>query len=182
MADKQRTISQPVTLTGKGLHTGVDVEVTICPAEVNTGVNFQRTDLEGQPKIEAVADNVIDTSRGTSIGTKNVKVNTIEHMVAALYGMGIDNALVKVNGPEMPIMDGSSRFFVEAIASVGTVEQGAIRNYFTIKEKMVFSDEKNGIEIVAYPDDGFSIDLMVDYNSRVLGHQYAKMGNIDEFA
>jgi len=96
--------------------------------------------------------------------------------------MGIDNALVKVNGPEMPIMDGSSRFFVEAIASVGTVEQGAIRNYFTIKEKMVFSDEKNGIEIVAYPDDGFSIDLMVDYNSRVLGHQYAKMGNIDEFA
>lgn len=181
MADRQRTISQPVTLHGKGLHTGVEVEVSIYPAEVNTGIVFQRTDLDGQPKIQALADYVIDTSRGTTIATKNVKVHTIEHMMAALAGMGIDNALVKVSGPEMPIMDGSSKVFVDAIAKVGTVEQGAERNYYVIKEKTVFRDEKNNIEIIAYPDDGFSIDVMVDYGSRVLGHQYAKMNSIEEF-
>jgi len=181
MADKQRTISQPVTLSGKGLHTGANVEVSIHPAEVNTGITFQRTDLEGQPKIEATADNVVDTSRGTTIATKNIKISTIEHMMAALYGMGIDNALVKVNGPEMPIMNGGSKLFVDAIASVGTVEQGAERNYFVIKEKTVFVDEKNNIEIVAYPDNGFSIDVMIDYNSKVLGHQFAKLKQIEDF-
>lgn len=181
MADKQRTISQEVTLTGKGLHTGAEVEVLICPADVNTGIIFQRTDLEGFPKIEAIADNVTDTSRGTTIATKNVKINTIEHMMAALSGTGIDNAIIKVNGPEMPILDGSSRLFVDAILKVGTVEQGAERNYYIIKEKEVFRDEKNQVEIVIYPDDGFSIDVQVDYNSKVLGHQYAKMNSIDEF-
>lgn len=181
MADKQRTIAQVVTLTGKGLHTGAEVEVSIQPAEVNTGIIFQRTDMDGQPKIEAVAENVIDTSRGTTIAVKNAKVITIEHMMAALYGMGIDNALVQVNGPEMPIMDGSSKYFVEAIAKVGTVEQGAERNYLYIKDKMVYTDEKNNVEIIIYPDDKLSIDVMVDYNSRVLGHQYAKMNSIDDF-
>ena len=181
MADKQRTISQPITLTGRGLHTGANVEVSIHPAEVNTGITFQRSDLEGQPKIEAIADNVVDTSRGTTIATKNIKISTIEHMMAALSGMGIDNAIVKVNGPEMPIMDGSSKLFAEAIAKVGTSEQGAERNYFVIKEKTVWVDEKNNIEIVAYPDEGFSIDVMIDYNSRVLGHQFAKLKHIDDF-
>ncbi len=181
MSDKQRTIQQPVALRGKGLHTGVDVEVNICPAEVNTGITFQRVDLDGQPKIDAVADNVIDTSRGTTIAIKNIKISTIEHVMAALAGMGIDNALVKVNGPEMPILDGSARMIVEAIAQVGTVEQGAERNYFVIREKTVYVDEKNNIEIVAYPDDGYSIDVMIDYKSRVLGHQYAKLIHIDEF-
>lgn len=181
MADKQRTIQQAVSLKGKGLHTGVEVEVTICPAEVNTGYVFQRTDLEGQPKVEAIADNVTDTSRGTTIAQKGVKINTIEHVMAALSGMGIDNALVKVDGPEMPILDGSSRLVVNEIAKVGTVEQGAERNYFIIREKTIFRDEKNNIEIVAYPDDGFSIDVMIDYNSRVLGHQYAKLINLEDF-
>lgn len=181
MSDKQRTISQSVTFKGKGLHTGANVEVSINPAEVNTGVVFQRIDLEGQPTINAIADNVIDTSRGTTIGIKDVKVCTIEHMMAALTGMGIDNALVKVDGPEMPIMQGSSRMFVEGISKVGTVEQGAMRNYYVIHEKMVFKDEANNVEIVAFPDDKFSIDVLVDYNSRVLGHQFAKMNDISEF-
>ena len=181
MADKQRTIQQVVSVTGKGLHTGVEVEVIICPAEVNTGYIFQRVDLDGQPKVEALADNVTDTSRGTTIVQKGVKIHTVEHVLAALSGMGIDNALIKVNGPEMPIMDGSSSVFVNEIAKVGTVEQGAERNYFIIREKTVFRDEKNNIEIVAYPDDGFSIDVMIDYNSRVLGHQYAKLTQIEDF-
>lgn len=182
MSDKQRTIGRSVTFSGKGLHTGADVEVSINPAEVNTGVVFQRVDLEGQPCIPAHADNVIDTSRGTTIGAKGVKVSTIEHMMAAITGMGIDNALVKVNGPEMPIMQGSARMFVEGIAQVGTQEQGAVRNYLTIREKMEFRDEKNNVEIVAYPDDKFNIDVLVDYNSRVLGHQFAKMADLSEFA
>ena len=181
MADKQRTIQQPVSVKGKGLHTGVEVEVIICPAEVNTGYVFQRVDLEGQPKVEALADYVTDTSRGTTLVQKGIKIATVEHVLAALSGMGIDNALIKVNGPEMPIMDGSSSFFANGIATVGTVEQGAERNYFIIREKTVFKDEKNNIEIVAYPDDGFSIDVMIDYNSRVLGHQYAKLINIEDF-
>jgi len=181
MADKQRTIQQAVTVKGKGLHTGVEVEVVICPAEVNTGYIFQRVDLEGQPKIEALADYVTDTSRGTTLVQKGIKITTVEHVLAALSGMGIDNALIKVNGPEMPIMDGSSSIFVNEIAKVGTVEQGAERNYFIIREKTVYRDEKNNIEIVAYPDDGFSIDVMIDYNSKVLGHQYAKLINIEDF-
>lgn len=181
MADKQRTIQQAVTVKGKGLHTGVEVEVVICPAEVNTGYIFQRVDLEGQPKIEALADFVTDTSRGTTLVQKGIKITTVEHVLAALSGMGIDNALVKVNGPEMPIMDGSSSIFVNEIAKVGTIEQGAERNYFIIREKTVYRDEKNNIEIVAYPDDGFSIDVMIDYNSKVLGHQYAKLINIEDF-
>lgn len=181
MSDKQRTISQPVSFSGKGLHTGANVEVSINPNEVNCGIVFQRIDLEGQPTIAAAAENVIDTSRGTTIGTKNVKVCTIEHMMAALAGMGIDNALVKVNGPEMPIMQGSSRMFVEGISKVGTVEQGAERNYLVIKEKMEFRDEEKNVEIVVYPDDKFSVDVLVDYNSRVLGHQFAKMNDISEF-
>jgi len=181
MADKQRTIQQAVTVKGKGLHTGVEVEVVICPAEVNTGYIFQRVDLDGQPKIEALADYVTDTSRGTTLVQKGIKITTVEHVLAALSGMGIDNALIKVNGPEMPIMDGSSSVFVNEIAKVGTVEQGAERNYFIIREKTVYRDEKNNIEIVAYPDDGFSIDVMIDYNSKVLGHQYAKLINIEDF-
>jgi UDP-3-O-[3-hydroxymyristoyl] N-acetylglucosamine deacetylase / 3-hydroxyacyl-[acyl-carrier-protein] dehydratase len=181
MADKQRTIQQVVSVTGRGLHTGVEVEVIICPAEVNTGYIFQRVDLEGQPKVEALADYVTDTSRGTTLVQKGVKIHTVEHVLAALSGMGIDNALIKVNGPEMPIMDGSSSVFVKEIAKVGTVEQGAERNFFIIREKTVFRDEKNNIEIIAYPDDGFSIDVMIDYNSRVLGHQYAKLTNIEDF-
>ena len=182
--DKQQTIDKPASFNGRGLHTGVNVEVTVLPAEPNAGIAFQRIDLEGQPVIKALADNVIDTSRGTTIGLKdnpNARVSTVEHMLAALTGMGVDNALVQVNGPELPIMQGSSRLFVEGLKQSGVVEQNADRNYLVIKKKTAFRDEQNNVEIVAYPDDKFSMDVLVDYNSHVLGHQFAKMNDIAEF-
>lgn len=182
--DKQHTINKPATYSGKGLHTGVNVEVTVLPAAPNTGIAFQRVDLEGQPIIKALAENVIDTSRGTTIGLKDnpaARVSTVEHMLASLTGMGIDNALVQVNGPELPIMQGSARLFVEGIKKAGLAEQDAERNYLVIKKKTIFRDEQNNVEIVAYPDDKLSIDVLVDYNSHVLGHQFAKMNDIAEF-
>lgn len=181
MSNKQRTIAQLASFKGKGLHTGANVEVSINPAEPNTGIIFQRIDLEGQPTVGALAENVVDTSRGTTIASGSARISTIEHMMAALTGMEIDNALVKVNGPEMPIMLGSSKMFVEGITKAGVVEQDAERNYFVIKEKTVFRDDKNNVEIVAYPDDTLAIDVLVDYKSRVLGHQFAKMSDISEF-
>lgn len=181
MSEKQRTIQKEVTIKGKGLHTGVDVQLTICPAEENTGFVFQRTDVANLPTIEAVADYVVDTSRGTTLEQNGVKVSTVEHVLAALIGLGIDNALLKVNGPEIPIMDGSSKYFVEAIKKVGIVKQNAERGFYVIKEKLVYSDPTNGIEIAAFPDDSFSVDVLIDYNSRVLGNQYAQLSNFGEF-
>jgi UDP-3-O-[3-hydroxymyristoyl] N-acetylglucosamine deacetylase/3-hydroxyacyl-[acyl-carrier-protein] dehydratase len=182
MQQKQTTLHKEIIFRGKGLHTGVNVELTICPADENTGYVFKRTDVQGEPTIEAIADNVVDTSRGTTIEQNGVRVSTIEHVMAALSGMGIDNALLKVNGPEMPIMDGSSRVFVEEIAKVEIVSQNAERGFYVIKEKLVYSDPKNGIEIAAFPDESFSIDVLIDYNSRVLGNQYAQLTDIGEFA
>jgi UDP-3-O-[3-hydroxymyristoyl] N-acetylglucosamine deacetylase/3-hydroxyacyl-[acyl-carrier-protein] dehydratase len=181
MSEKQRTIQQEVTIKGKGLHTGVEAVLTICPAEENTGYVFQRTDLPNQPLIEAIADNVVDTSRGTTLEQNGARVSTIEHVLAALTGMGIDNALLKITGPEMPIMDGSSREIVEEIKKVGVVKQTAERVFYVIKEKLVYSDPEHGIEIAAFPDDAFSIDVLIDYNSRVLGHQFAQLQNIGDF-
>lgn len=184
MSDRQHTLKQPVSFSGKGLHTGVSVEVTVNPSAPNTGISFQRIDLDGQPVIKAVAENVIDTSRGTTIGIKStpeVRVSTIEHMMAALTGLRIDNALIQVNGPEMPIMQGSARLFTEGIQKVGVEEQDAEANYLIIKKKTVFRDEQNNVEIVAYPDDKFNIDVLVDYNSHILGHQFARMTDISEF-
>jgi UDP-3-O-[3-hydroxymyristoyl] N-acetylglucosamine deacetylase/3-hydroxyacyl-[acyl-carrier-protein] dehydratase len=181
MSEKQRTIQQEVTIKGKGLHTGVEAVLTICPAEENTGYVFQRTDLPNMPTIEAIADNVVDTSRGTTLEQNGARVSTIEHVLAALSGMGIDNALLKITGPEMPIMDGSSREIVEEIKKVGVVKQSAERVFYVIKEKLVYSDPEHGIEIAAFPDDAFSIDVLIDYNSRVLGHQFAQLQNIGDF-
>ena len=179
--EKQRTLAQPVVLKGKGLHTGVDVTLIINPSEVSTGFVFQRVDLPEQPIIEAIADNVVDTSRGTTIEQNGAKVSTIEHVMAALIGCGVDNAVIQVDGPEMPIMDGSSRYFVEAINKTGTVEQDANREFYVIKEKIVYTDPKNNIEIIAYPDETFSLDVLIDYNSRILGHQYAKLDSLNDF-
>jgi UDP-3-O-[3-hydroxymyristoyl] N-acetylglucosamine deacetylase/3-hydroxyacyl-[acyl-carrier-protein] dehydratase len=181
MSEKQRTIQQETIIKGKGLHTGVNAELTICPAPENTGFVFQRMDLPNFPTIEAIADNVIDTSRGTTLEQNGARVSTIEHVLAALSGMGIDNAILKINGPEMPIMDGSSKYIVEAIKSVGVVKQEAERVFYVIKEKLVYSDPENGIEIAAFPDDSFSLDVLIDYNSRVLGHQFAQLKNINDF-
>jgi UDP-3-O-[3-hydroxymyristoyl] N-acetylglucosamine deacetylase/3-hydroxyacyl-[acyl-carrier-protein] dehydratase len=181
MVDKQRTVSKPVSLKGKGLHTGVEVEVTICPAPENHGYQFKRLDIEGRPLIRALAEHVNITERSTTIVDKGASITTVEHLLAALYGMGIDNALMEINGPEVPIMDGSSKPFVEAILSAGTVFQQAERNYYQIREKIEFRDEKNDIDIIAYPDNEFMVDVHIDYNSRVLGHQFASLKNISQF-
>ena len=179
---KQQTIAKPVSLKGNGLHTGLFINATILPAEVNTGFVFQRTDLDGEPKVKALVDNVIDTSRSTVIESGNARVSTVEHVLSALTGMGIDNAIIKLDAPEMPILDGSARFYVEAIREAGIVQQQADREYYEIKEPVVYKDESRGIEIMALPSDGFSANVMIDYNSPVLGNQYAAINDLSEFA
>jgi UDP-3-O-[3-hydroxymyristoyl] N-acetylglucosamine deacetylase/3-hydroxyacyl-[acyl-carrier-protein] dehydratase len=181
MLVKQQTLQKPVSIKGKGLHTGVEAELTICPASVNHGYKFKRLDLEGQPVISAIADNVVDASRGTSIEENGVRVCTVEHVLAALWGMGVDNAMIEINGPEMPIMDGSSAPFVKLIKEAGIIELDAVRKYFEVKERIVYADKARGVEIAIYPDDHFSIDVMIDYKSRTLGHQYAMLSDMDDF-
>jgi UDP-3-O-[3-hydroxymyristoyl] N-acetylglucosamine deacetylase/3-hydroxyacyl-[acyl-carrier-protein] dehydratase len=181
MAEKQRTLKAPITFTGRGLHTGVNVNMTFHPAPDSHGYVFKRTDLPGQPLINALAENVVETSRGTTIEEKGARVSTIEHVLASFAGMGIDNVLVEIDGPETPIMDGSAREYVEAIANTGTVEQATDRKYFILKEKVEYYDEKNGIHIIAYPDKIQSINVLIDYNSRVLGNQHASLEDLDKF-
>lgn len=181
MSQKQKTIREAVSLKGKGLHTGYDVEIIFRPAPVNHGFKFQRIDLEGKPTISASVDNVADTSRGTTLVENGVEIHTIEHVLASLVGLELDNILMEFSGPEAPILDGSARLYVEALKKAGFKEQEAEKNYYVIKERIVFRDEKNNIEIVAYPDDHFSVDVMVDYNSKVLGNQYASYHPTHDF-
>ncbi|MFO7370415.1 MAG: bifunctional UDP-3-O-[3-hydroxymyristoyl] N-acetylglucosamine deacetylase/3-hydroxyacyl-ACP dehydratase [Bacteroidales bacterium] len=181
MAEKQRTVAKPVSLKGKGLHSGVEVEVTINPAAENYGYQFKRTDLEGGPVIRALAEYVKITERSTTIVDKGASITTVEHLLAALYGLGVDNALMEINGPEVPIIDGSAKPFVEAILSAGIVEQEADRQYFQLKEKYEYRDNSKGIEIIGYPDDDLFIDVHIDYDSKVIGHQYASLKDIREF-
>jgi UDP-3-O-[3-hydroxymyristoyl] N-acetylglucosamine deacetylase/3-hydroxyacyl-[acyl-carrier-protein] dehydratase len=159
----------------------MDVELTICPANENHGIKFQRTDLEGQPVINAVADNVTATSRGTTLEKDGVKVTTIEHLMASLWAMGVDNALIKVNAPEAPIFDGSAIKYVEAIGNVGLQEQEAECICYSIREKTVFRDEASGKEIVIYPDDKFSVNVTIDFNSKVLNTQSARLESLEDF-
>jgi UDP-3-O-[3-hydroxymyristoyl] N-acetylglucosamine deacetylase/3-hydroxyacyl-[acyl-carrier-protein] dehydratase len=181
MAEKQRTLAKAVSLKGRGLHTGVNVEVTINPAPDNHGYQFKRTDLEGKPVIRALAEYVKITERSTTIVDKGASITTVEHLLAALYGLGVDNALMEINGPEVPIIDGSAKPFVDAILSAGILEQESERVYYQIKEKVEYKDESKGIEISAYPDNNLYIDVHIDYDSKVIGHQYASMKSISEF-
>ena len=181
MPEKQKTLAKTFTLKGKGLHSGLDVAITFLPAEENHGIVFRRTDLEGIPAIRALADFVTDTSRGTTIVEKGAKVATIEHVMASLYGMGIDNALIDINGPETPIMDGSSRMYVEEILKAGIAEQTALKNYYIVREKIVYSNEEHGVDLIVYPDDHLSINVLIDYNSKILGNQYAVLNSLAEF-
>lgn len=181
MSEKQKTLAKEVSLNGKGLHTGVDVTITFKPAPANHGYKFCRTDLPGKPVIEAIAENVTETSRGTTLVQGEATVHTIEHVLAAFAGMKIDNALIEINAAEAPIMGGSSAMFVEAIKKAGIVELREERNYFVIKEKITFSDEEHGVDLIVYPDDHFSADVLIDYNSKILGNQYAILDNIDDF-
>jgi UDP-3-O-[3-hydroxymyristoyl] N-acetylglucosamine deacetylase/3-hydroxyacyl-[acyl-carrier-protein] dehydratase len=181
MTEKQRTLAGEVSLTGKGLHSGLDVKVTFKPAPVNHGYKFCRVDLPGKPWIDAIADNVTDTSRGTTLVENGASVATIEHILAAFNGKRVDNAIIEIDGPEAPIMKGSSMMFVNAINKAGIVEQNADRNYFVVKEKIAFSDEEHGVDLIIYPDDHFSINVLIDYNSKILGNQYAILDTIDDF-
>jgi len=181
MSDKQRTIVNPVKLNGRGLHTGYEVEIQFKPAPVNHGYKFQRTDLKERPIIKAYVDNVVDTSRGTTLEENGVKVHTIEHVMAALRGLGIDNILIELNGPEAPILDGSSRKYAETLKEAIIEEQDEDRNYYYVKEKIEYRDEENEIELAIYPDDQLSIQVLIDYNSKVLGHQYANFEEDTDF-
>ncbi len=182
MAEKQRTLNEPVSFKGKGLHTGLDVNLTFHPAAESHGYMFRRTDLDGQPLVNALAENVVDTSRGTTIEENGVRVATVEHVLAACAGMSLDNVLIEIDGPETPIMDGSAREYVEEIARVGSREQKTDRKYFILKEKVEYYDEEKNIHIIAYPDKIQSINVLIDYNSKVLGNQYASLDDITNFS
>ncbi|HEC42620.1 MAG TPA: bifunctional UDP-3-O-[3-hydroxymyristoyl] N-acetylglucosamine deacetylase/3-hydroxyacyl-ACP dehydratase [Bacteroides sp.] len=181
MTENQKTIKKSISFNGRGLHTGVEVKLTLAPAPENHGYQFVRTDLNDRPVIRAIAENVAETSRGTTLEEKGVKVSTIEHVLAACVGGGIDNILIELNGPEAPILDGSSKEYSEAIIKTGLINQEAPRNVFKIEEKIEYKDEEHGIELIAYPDDKFSIDVKIDYNSKVLGFQYANLDNLKDF-
>jgi len=181
MSEKQRTLTREISLNGKGLHSGIDVKITFRPAPANHGYKFCRVDLPGKPVIDALAEHVTDTSRGTTLVHNNASAATIEHVLAALHGLRVDNALIELDGPEAPIMGGSSAAFVQAIREAGIVELREERNYFVVKQKIVFSDEEHGVDLIVYPDDHFSINVLIDYNSKILGNQYAILDSIDDF-
>lgn len=178
---KQHTIKEPVSVEGVGLHTGLSCTMTFMPAPPNHGIKFQRVDLPEKPIIDADVDNVVDLSRGTTIEQHGARVGTIEHTLAALVGLQIDNVLIEINAPEAPIMDGSSRMFVEAINKVGTQEQSALRNFLEVEESIFFRDPARQVEIAALPLDTYRVTVMVDYNSPVLGSQHASLNDITEF-
>lgn len=179
---KQVTLKDSFTVTGKGLHTGAQLEATFLPAPDNHGYKLQRVDLEGQPVIDALAENVVATTRGTVVGRGDVVVSTIEHAMSALYAMGIDNCLIKVNGPELPILDGSALPYVKAINEVGLQEQATDKDFFYVKHKIELSDERTGSKIMILPDDAFSLDVKIDFESPVLTNQFATLDNVADFS
>ncbi|MCB0477605.1 MAG: bifunctional UDP-3-O-[3-hydroxymyristoyl] N-acetylglucosamine deacetylase/3-hydroxyacyl-ACP dehydratase [Crocinitomicaceae bacterium] len=181
MTDKQCTIKDEVKISGIGLHTGEISNITICPAPENHGYVFQRIDLEGQPKIPADCDFVVGTERGTTIEKNGAKVYTIEHLLAAVYSLGIDNVLIQIDGPEVPILDGSSLLIIEALEKTGIVEQNADKNYFILDENIPWEDPEKGVEFLAIPDENYRLTVMVDYNSPVLGTQHATMYKLEDF-
>ncbi|KMQ67914.1 hydroxymyristoyl-ACP dehydratase [Chryseobacterium sp. FH2] len=181
MSDMQKTLQEEVTLSGIGLHTGKEVKLTIKPAKENTGFVFVRTDLEGHPQVEADVNYVVATERGTTLEKLGVKITTCEHLLAALVGCDIDNAMLEMDASEPPILDGSSKFFVEAIESVGVVDQNVAREYLVIKEVLSYSDPATGSEITIIPSDNYEITTMVDFGTKVLGTQNATLKNISEF-
>lgn len=178
---KQTTIQNEISLTGVGLHTGKDVTMTFKPAPANNGYTFVRVDLEGRPVIEADANYVVNTQRGTNLEKLGVKIQTSEHVLAAFVGCDVDNVIIELDASEPPIMDGSSKFFVEAIEKVGVVEQEAERKYYTVKEVIFYKDEATGSEIIVLPADEYQVTTMVDFGTKVLGTQNATMNSISEF-
>ncbi len=182
MSTKQQTLKAPISFSGKGLHTGVKVTMTVNPADADTGIVFRRTDIEGQPIIPALCDNVVDTSRGTTIESGGHRVSTIEHIMSALWTLGVDNAVIDIDAGETPIMDGSACAYAKAITEVGITDQPAERKFYHVTEKMVYTIPEKGVAIILYPDDEFSVSLHVDYNSKVIGNQCATFNPGDNFA
>ena len=178
---KQTTLKGSFSLFGKGLHTGLDLTVTFNPAPENTGYKIQRIDVDGQPIIDAIAENVVDTQRGTVLAKGDVKVSTVEHGMAALYASGIDNCLIQVNGPEFPILDGSAAMYVKKIKEVGTTEQNAAKDYYIIRHKLEIKDEETGSVITILPDDQFSLTAMCSFNSKFINSQFATLDNTSTF-
>lgn len=179
--DKQHTLGKPATISGTGLHTGVLVDMVIKPANPGFGMQFQRVDLPNKPIIKADCDLVTDTSRGTTLQVEDAKISTVEHVLAALVGMGVDNCLIEVNGPEIPIIDGSSQPFTDMIATAGIIEQDAAKVWYSIDENILFYDEDKRVEMVAMPAVDYQITTLIDFNSPVLGTQHAGLKSIKEF-
>lgn len=178
---KQLTLKDSFCVQGKGLHTGLEIEATFCPASENHGYKFQRIDLEGEPTIDALAEFVTATTRGTVISRGEISVSTIEHALAALYAAGIDNCLIKLNAPEMPILDGSAIEYCNKIAEVGVTEQKADKDFYIVKQKIDVRDDTTGASIVVLPDEDFSIDTMVAFDSPVLTNQFASLDKLSDF-
>jgi UDP-3-O-[3-hydroxymyristoyl] N-acetylglucosamine deacetylase/3-hydroxyacyl-[acyl-carrier-protein] dehydratase len=179
--DKQHTIEKNISISGTGLHTGVLVEMTLNPANPGFGYQFQRTDLPNQPIIKADCDLVTDTSRGTTLQVGDAKISTVEHILAALVGLGVDNCLIQVNGPEIPIIDGSSSPFIEIIEKAGVIEQDAAKAWYSIDENIFHYDDEKRVEMVALPALDYQITTLIDFNSPVLGTQHAALKTIKEF-
>jgi len=181
MAEKQKTIAKPTSLKGVGLHTGMNVCITFKPAPENHGYVFQRVDLEEKPLVRAMVENVVDTSRSTVLEEHGARVGTVEHVLSAAYGLGIDNLLIEINAPETPILDGSAKAYVKVFSEAGIVEQDVNKDFFIVTNNISYSDEENGIELMTFPDEDFSVNVMIDYDSSVLGNQYATLGSLGEY-
>ncbi|MFI3306072.1 MAG: bifunctional UDP-3-O-[3-hydroxymyristoyl] N-acetylglucosamine deacetylase/3-hydroxyacyl-ACP dehydratase [Rikenellaceae bacterium] len=182
MSTKQQTIKSTIGFSGKGLHTGVQVSMRVTPAPADYGIVFKRVDLEGAPEIPALADFVTDTSRGTTIESNGVKVSTIEHITSALWTLGVDNAIIEIDNCETPIMDGSAMEYAKAIIEAGLEEQEAERSFYEVTDKKVYTVPDKGVAIIVYPDDEFSVSVHVDYNSKVVGNQYATFAPNEDYA
>lgn len=177
----QHTIKEEISISGAGIHTGQSVTIIIKPAQPNSGINFQRIDLPGKPIVKADVDNVVETNRSTTLESNGARVSTIEHLMAALVGTGIDNALVEINGEEVPILDGSAQQFVEALEQSGIEQQDAPKIYYSIDHNITFIDEEKKVEMVALPYHDYRINTLIDFNSPVLGTQHASLKNIGDF-
>ncbi|HBF88022.1 MAG TPA: UDP-3-O-[3-hydroxymyristoyl] N-acetylglucosamine deacetylase [Bacteroidales bacterium] len=181
MSDKQKTIQKEIKISGKGLHSGKQVELTFKPAPENHGYKFRRVDIEGQPIVNALLENVVDTSRGTTIEEKGAKVITVEHVLAAIYGLEIDNILIELNNEEVPIMDGSSKLFVEKLLEAGITEQNEDKKYYTIKNNVIYTDENNDAEIVIIPDSKLNVNVVIEYDSEIVLSQHAYLSKLSDF-
>jgi len=179
---KQNTIKEAFTLAGKGLHSGLEITLTFIPAPENHGIKIKRVDMEEQPIMDAVAEYVTETTRGTVLKKGEMQVSTIEHVLSALYALGVDNCLLEVDAPEFPILDGSAKYFVEGIQKVGIIEQNAEKDYYIVRKKIEYCVPETGAKITILPDDTFSVDVHIGYNSTVLNNQFASLSSLNNYA